>query len=61
VEVILDRLRQDAENLAIQEIEDVGEEQERQEDAGIRRAPSRCLGSAQKLIPSDRKIWRGLP
>jgi hypothetical protein len=40
VQVGLDRLRQDSENLAVEEIEDVGDEEQRQEDSGMGPASS---------------------
>jgi hypothetical protein len=61
VEVSLDRRVQDPEDLPVEEVEDVGEQKERQEDAGLGPAPSRSRACAQKFKPSDTNTCRGLP
>lgn len=56
-----DGASQNAEDLAVQEVEDVREQKQRQEDTGMRPLPSRSCRSAQKLIPTDRNTCRGAP
>ena len=61
-ELLPDRHREDADDLPVDEIEDVGE-QKKQEHARPKRACSLIFSRAfrQNLAPNDRKTWRGLP
>jgi hypothetical protein len=60
MEVGLDRRREDAEDLPVEEIEDVGEQQE-QQDAVRDRAGLLLRRPAQKFTPSETQTCRGLP
>jgi hypothetical protein len=60
VEVGLDRPGENAEDLAVEEIEDVCEKQ-KGEDPPAESPPLRDLAIAQKFTPSDSQTWRGLP
>ena len=51
---------EDAEDLAVEKIEDVGEQQE-QQDKGAGTPSLLLRRPAQKLTPSDNHTWRGAP
>jgi hypothetical protein len=60
VQVGLDRSGKDPEHLPVEEVEDVGEQQEG-EDSATESPPLCKLRMAQKFTPSDSHTWRGLP
>ncbi len=62
VELLADRHGEDADDVPVDEIEDVGEEK-KQEHARPDCARSLIFDwlFRQNLAPNDRKIWRGLP
>ena len=60
MQIGLDRLGEDAEDLAIEEIEDVGEKQ-KGEDSSAEPSPRACCALAQKFTPSDTNTCRGGP
>jgi hypothetical protein len=60
VQIGFDRRPENAKDLPVEEIEDVGEQQEQQDAVGSRAGLLlRC--PAQKLTPSDSQTCRGLP
>ena len=56
----LDRDLEDGDDLAVEEIEDVGE-QKKGEDPVAETSPWLSFGSGQKFTPSDSQTWRGAP
>ena len=60
VQVGFDRLGKDAEDLPVEEVEDIGEQQE-QQDAGAYRAVVPLRRPAQKFTPSETQSCRGAP
>jgi hypothetical protein len=60
VKVGFDGLRENAEDLAVEEIEDVGEKQKGEDRAGAR-LPRACCALAQKCTPNDTNTCRGGP
>ena len=62
VELGLDRHREDADDLPVDEVEDVGEEQDEEDaPAGARPLAPAPAPHQRKLNPKLRKTWRGLP